>query len=183
LISQTSYDAERATISVITIFLNGERFISEAIESVLARDFRDFEIILVDDGSTHECTVIVRDYAAHYASVIRYLEHPGHQNRGMSASRNLGLKAVRGEFVAFVDADDFWEKTKLAEQFAIMEAFPELGMVCGAVRYWSSWYGGNDVIVPTGHVPNAIVFPPEATSFRIVSAPPRQERKRVQLEI
>ena len=170
LISQTiapaSNGAERAIarprVSVISIFLNAERFISEAIESVLAQDFRDFEIILVDDGSAQECTKIARDYAARHAPIIRYLEHPGHQNRGMSASRNLGLSAARGEFVAFIDADDVWEKTKLTDQLAIMEAFPHLGMVCGAARYWSSWNGGNDEIVPTGHLSNAVVLPPEA---------------------
>ena len=149
-------------VSVIAIFLNEERFISEAIESVLAQDFRDFEVILVDDGSTHACTMIARDYAVRYPPIIRYLDHPGHQNLGQSASRNLGLAAARGEFVAFLDADDVWEKTKLTEQLAIMDALPELGMVCGAARYWSSWNGGNDVIVPTGHLCNAVILPPEA---------------------
>lgn len=163
---QSRNGAERETarprVSVIAIFLNEERFISEAIESVLAQDFRDFEIILVDDGSTDEGTMIARDYTARYAPIIRYLEHQGHQNLGQSASRNLGLAAARGEFVAFLDADDVWEKTKLTEQLAIMEAFPALGMVCGAARYWSSWNGGDDVIVPTGHRCNAIILPPEA---------------------
>ena len=155
-------DTVHPRVSVIAIFLNEERFISEAIESVLAQDFRHFEVILVDDGSTDESTTIARDYTARYAPVIRYLEHPGHQNLGQSASRNLGLAAARGEFVALLDADDVWEKTKLTEQLAIMNAFPELGMVCGAARYWSSWNGGNDVIVPTGHRYNAIILPPEA---------------------
>lgn len=149
-------------MSVITIFLNEERFISQAIESVLDQDFHDFEIILVDDGSTQECTMIAREYAARYAPMIRYLEHEGHRNRGMSASRNLGLSVARGEFVAFIDADDVWEKTKLTDQIAIMETFPELGMVCGAARYWSSWNGGNDEIIQTGHVRNEVVLPPEA---------------------
>jgi len=155
-------DTVHPRVSVIAIFLNEERFISEAIESVLAQDFRHFEVILVDDGSTDESTTIARDYTARYAPVIRYLEHPGHQNLGQSASRNLGLAAARGEFVALLDADDVWEKTKLTEQLAIMNAFPELGMVCGAARYWSSWNGGNDVIVPTGHRYNTIILPPEA---------------------
>ncbi len=166
MISQTRNHAERVAaaprVSVITIFLNAERFISEAIESVLTQDFCDFEIILVDDGSTQECTTIARDYAQRYAPIIRYLEHPGHQNRGMSASRNLGVAAARGEFVAFIDADDVWEKNKLTEQLAIMDRFPELGMVCGAARYWSSWNGGDDQTIPTGHLYNRVILPPNA---------------------
>lgn len=149
-------------VSVITIFLNEERFISEAIESVLGQDFCDFELILVDDGSTDQSTIIARDYAARYAPIIRYLEHPQHQNRGMSASRNLGISAAQGELMAFLDADDVWEKRKLTEQLAIMDAFPEIGMVCGATNYWCSWNGGKDEIVPTGHCQNAVISPPEA---------------------
>jgi glycosyltransferase involved in cell wall biosynthesis len=149
-------------VSVISTFLNAERFIAEAIESVLAQEFRDFELILIDDGSTRESTEIAHAYAARYPSVIRCFEHDGHQNRGTSASRNLGLALTRGEFVAFIDADDVWAPTKLADQIAIMDAFPELGMVCGAARYWRSWNGGTDVIVPTGHVVNVVVPPPEA---------------------
>jgi len=149
-------------VSVIAPFLNAERFIAEAIESVLAQDFRDFELILIDDGSTRESAEIARAYAARYAPVIRYVEHDGHRNRGTAASRNLGLAVARGELVAFIDADDVWAPTKLADQVAIMDAHPELGMVCGAARYWRSWNGGTDVIVPTGHVVNVVVPPPQA---------------------
>lgn len=149
-------------VSVISIFLNAERFIVEAIESVLAQDFRDFELILVDDGSTQACSAIARDYAQRYAPMIRYLEHEGHENRGMSASRNLGLSAAQGEFVTFIDADDVYQPSKLTEQVAIMDAHLGLGMVCGAARYWSSWNGGEDVIIPTGHILNVSVPPPEA---------------------
>jgi glycosyltransferase involved in cell wall biosynthesis len=149
-------------VSVIAPFLNAERFIAEAIESVLAQDFRDFELILIDDGSMHESTEIAHAYAARYAPVIRYVEHEGHRNRGTAASRNLGLAVARGELVAFIDADDVWAPTKLADQIAIMDARPGLGMVCGAARYWRSWNGGTDVIVPTGHVVNVVVPPPQA---------------------
>src|SRR5436190_825161 len=136
-------------VSVITPFLNAERFIAEAIESVLAQDFHDFELILIDDGSSRKCRDIARNYAVRYADVIRYVSHEGHVNRGISASRNLGVSLARGELVAFIDADDVWAPAKLSEQVAIMDAHPELGMVCGAARYWRSWNGGRDVIVPT----------------------------------
>jgi glycosyltransferase involved in cell wall biosynthesis len=136
--------------------------LAKAIESVLAQGFSDLELILVDDGSAEACSTLARSYAARDPRV-RYLDHPGHQNRGMSASRNLGISAARGALVAFIDADDVWSTGKLREQMAIMEAHPELGMVCGTVRYWYSWDGGEDVLIPTGHVQNRIVRPPEAS--------------------
>ena len=69
---------------------------------------------------------------------------------------------ARGKFVAFIDADDVWTHGKLTEQLAIMEAIPELGMLCGTVRYWSSWNGGVDQIIRTGHVCNTVILAPEA---------------------
>jgi glycosyltransferase involved in cell wall biosynthesis len=155
-------DRREPRVSVITIFLNAERYLAEAVESVLAQDFPELELILVDDGSAEPCSTLARGYAARDPRVT-YLDHPDHQNRGMSASRNLGISAARGTFIAFIDADDAWSPAKLREQVAIMEANPELGMVCGAVRYWYSWNGGEDVLIPTGHVHNRVVHPPEAS--------------------
>jgi glycosyltransferase involved in cell wall biosynthesis len=154
---------ERPRISVIIIFLNAERFIEEAIASVLAQDYADLELILVDDGSAEVCESLAKSYAERFAPFVRYACHAGHVNRGMSASRNLGLAQARGEFVAFIDADDVWAPNKLGEQLAIMDAHPRLGMVCGAVRYWYSWDGGVDTVVPTGHAQDRVVEPPEAT--------------------
>jgi glycosyltransferase involved in cell wall biosynthesis len=157
---QTPNGAPR--VSVITAFLDAERFIAEAIDSVLAQDFHDFELILVDDGSTPACSDIARAYADRYPGVIRYLDHPGHQHRGISASRNLGLAAARGELLTFIDADDVWETYKLSEQIEIMDAHLRLGMVCGSPRYWRSWNGGTDQVIHTGHIRNAVIEPPEA---------------------
>ncbi|HEY3148214.1 MAG TPA: glycosyltransferase family 2 protein [Dongiaceae bacterium] len=158
----TEHSARRPRVSVITIFLNAERYLAEAIESVLAQDASDLELILVDDGSAEPCSALARGYTARDPRVT-YLEHPGHRNRGMSASRNLGIFEARGEFIAFIDADDVWAPGKLREQVAIMDANPGLGMVCGTVRYWYSWNGPEDVLIPTGHVQNRVVRPPEAS--------------------
>jgi glycosyltransferase involved in cell wall biosynthesis len=149
-------------VSVIAIFLNAERFIAEAIDSVLTQGFGDWELILVDDGSGEACASIARDYAKRYSPFVLYVDHEGHQNRGMSASRNLGLSHATGDYVSFIDADDVWTPEKLREQIAIMDAHPALGMVCGSVRYWHSWNGGQDSVIPTGHVHDQIVHPPEA---------------------
>ena len=152
-------------VSVIIIFYNGERYFAEAIDSVLAQGCQDYELLLVDDGSREPATAIARDYEARHPGRVRYLEHPGHANRGMSATRNLGLANAHGEYVAFIDADDRWRPEKLAEQIAIMDAHPEIAAVCGTVNYWWSWAGTGrrDVDVPTGHVRDRIVQPPEAS--------------------
>ena len=71
-------------ISIITIFLNSEAFIAEAIDSVLAQSFSSFELILVDDGSTDASSAIARRYAEDYPDRVRYVDHPQHANRGMS---------------------------------------------------------------------------------------------------
>ena len=126
-------------VSAITIFLNEEAFLEEAIQSVLAQTYVRWELLLVDDGSTDASPEIAQRYAAAYPDQIRYLEHPGHQNRGMSATRNLGLRHARGAYVAFLDGDDVWFPEKLETQVALLEAHPEVGMVCGVTERWFSW--------------------------------------------
>jgi glycosyltransferase involved in cell wall biosynthesis len=149
-------------VSVITIFYNAERFLAEAVESVLAQHYEDYEIILVDDGSSDGSSKVARGYAEKSARV-RYLEHPGHENRGMSASRNLGIDAARGYLIAFIDADDRWRPSKLTEQVDLLDRLPQVDLLCGAANYWSSWDGGQDKVVPTGHVQDAPVPAGEAT--------------------
>jgi glycosyltransferase involved in cell wall biosynthesis len=80
----------------------------------------------------------------------------------MSASRNLGIKYARGKYVAFIDADDVWLPSKLADQIEILLLNPEVGMVCGTVLYWRSWSSGADTVIPTGHIFDRPVLPPEA---------------------
>lgn len=146
-------------MSVITIFYNGADYLAEAIDSVLAQDFSDFELLLVDDGSTDASTEIAGAYAANDPTRVRLLHHPHRQNRGMSASRNRGLGEARGDLIAFIDADDRWRANKLREQVAIVDRHPNVHAVCGAVNYWRSWEGGRDRLIATGHVQNRAVEP------------------------
>ena len=128
-----------ALVSCIVTFLNAEEFVEEAIESVLAQTQGDLELLLVDDGSTDDSTRIALKYAERFPEKVRYLEHEGHDNRGAAASRNLGLRQARGEYIALLDADDVWLPNKLEEQVAILEAHPEVAMVYGLSEYWHSW--------------------------------------------
>lgn len=129
------------TVSGIIIFLNGEKFLAEAIESVLAQTFDDWELLLVDDGSTDGSTAIAKQYAQRFPERIRYIDHPGHANLGMSAARNAGLRQARGEFIAFVDADDVWMSDKLRDQVALMRRHPEVAMLYGRTQIWHGWTG------------------------------------------
>lgn len=126
-------------VTVVTIFLNGEKYIAEAIDSVLAQTYPNWELVLVDDGSTDGATAIARDYAARFPDRIRYIDHPNHENRGMSASRNAGVAAGRGQYVSFLDADDIWLPERLEHFVEVARAFPQAGMIYGPTLYWFSW--------------------------------------------
>jgi len=131
----------RPLVSVITPFLDAERFLREAVDSVFAQTYDRWELLLVDDGSSDASTDIARAYAGTRADRVRYLEHPRHEHRGLSASRNLGLAEARGEVVAFLDSDDVYLPPKLERQVAMLAANPGAGMIYGRTLHWYSWSG------------------------------------------
>jgi glycosyltransferase involved in cell wall biosynthesis len=128
-------------VSVVVAFLNAERFLDEAIRGVIGQTRQDWELLLVDDGSSDGSAGIARGYAERDRERVRYLEHPGHRNLGPSAARELGLRTARGEYIALLDADDVWLPQKLERQVALLEAHPEAAMVSGAPLYWFGWTG------------------------------------------
>lgn len=135
---------ERPEVSAIIIFKDEERFLNEAIDSVTAQTFRDWELILVDDGSVDRSTAIALEAAATRPGLVRYIQHDGGANRGMSASRNLGLALARGRYVAFLDGDDVWRPEKLAVQIAHLEQHPEAVMTTSPLLRWRRWSGDTD---------------------------------------
>ena len=132
---------QRPRVSAIVIFLDDELFLRESVESVFAQSYEDWELILADDGSTDGSTSIAKEYVAR-DSRVRYVDHPGHANRGTSATRNLGISIARGEYLAFLDSDDVWETYKLADQVTIMEQYPDVGLVAGSTTHWHGWQDG-----------------------------------------
>jgi glycosyltransferase involved in cell wall biosynthesis len=113
-----------SSISVLIPCHNAERFIAEAVESVLAQSRKPDEIIVTDDGSTDGTAEIL----ASFGDRIRVVRHEGGQNRGQAASLNLAMHQSRGEFLAFLDADDVWHPRKLEKQVGYMIAHLELGL-------------------------------------------------------
>lgn len=139
-------------VSVIINFYNAERFLAEAIESVLAQSHRPIEIILVDDGSTDASRAIAERYAGPHA-FIRCVQHEGRANRGMSASRNLGLRHCRGAFVGFLDADDVWVSYKLERELQLFRENPQAAMICSATLIWFSWTSDLEELVQIARQP------------------------------
>ena len=116
-------------VSCIVPVFNGERYLAEALDSILAQTWRPVEVIVVDDGSTDGTAHI----AAGYGAEVSYIHQA---NAGPAAARNRGLDAARGEFIAFLDADDLWHKEKLARQMARFEARPELELCLSHLQHF-----------------------------------------------
>ena len=112
-------------ISVVIPTYNCGALIPEALDSIFAQTFTDFEVIVVDDGSTDN----TRDVVSRYREDIRYIYQ---NNKGVSAARNAGIKEARGQYIAFLDADDLWLPEKLASQMRVMTQSDAIGIVaCG----------------------------------------------------
>ncbi|NES69216.1 MAG: glycosyltransferase [Okeania sp. SIO2D1] len=109
-------------VSVIIATYNNAHYILEAIASVFNQTYTSYEIIVIDDGSTDN----TREVLEPYLDKIRYVYQ---ENKGVSHARNLGLEMAGGEFIAFLDADDFFLPDKLAKQVAIFDTRPSLGIV------------------------------------------------------
>jgi glycosyltransferase involved in cell wall biosynthesis len=109
-------------ITAVIATYNYGRFVTEAVESVLAQTYANVEIIVVDDGSTDD----TRQRLAPYADRLRYIYQ---DNQSVAAARNTGIRAARGDFIAFLDADDLWHPQKLELQTRYLAGHPAVGLV------------------------------------------------------
>lgn len=109
-------------VSVVIAAYNASRWIAKTLDSVLAQTFRDFEVVVVDDGSTDETPNVI----AGYGTKVRYLHK---ENGGAASARNVGIRAARGSYIAFLDADDLWLSEKLQLQMQLFSKYPALAWV------------------------------------------------------
>jgi glycosyltransferase involved in cell wall biosynthesis len=118
-------------ISVVIPCYNAERYIAAAIESVLAQDWPDLEVVVVDDGSKDTSAQIIRERFPR----VRLVQQA---NQGVATARNTGVNASSGEWIAFLDADDLWLPGKLRRQWQSLESGAEARMSCTAWQIWKS---------------------------------------------
>jgi glycosyltransferase involved in cell wall biosynthesis len=113
----------RSLISVIIPTYNGQAFLAEALDSVLAQSFQDFEIIVVDDGSTDGTVQIVHQYQSAFPMIRAIFQ----ENSGVTIARNRGIDVADGSYIAFLDQDDRWTPNALQVHTDCHRQFPELG--------------------------------------------------------
>jgi len=109
-------------VSIIIPTYNAASFIEQAIDSVLAQTYKDFEIVIIDDGSTDNTKEVLQKYA----DKIRYIMQP---NKGVAIARNTGIHNSESEYIAFLDSDDEWLPEKLELQMSIVEKNNDIGLV------------------------------------------------------
>lgn len=119
------YECEQALVSVIMCTYNDEKFIGEAIESILNQTYKKIEFIIVNDGSTDNAKKVILSYED---SRIIYLEHK--KNQGQEVSKNFGISKAKGKYIAFMDGDDISLKERLEAQVNFMESHEDIG-ICG----------------------------------------------------
>ena len=145
-------------VSVILPVYNGEKFLKEAIESVLAQDYSNLELIVVDDGSSDHSAEIARRFSG-----LSYLYQ---SNAGVAAARNKGIATAAGDYVAFIDADDLWTRDKLSKQIAYMNQHPEIGysfskhslLLADGLREMPDWVRKDQAATEmTAYIPSALV--------------------------
>jgi glycosyltransferase involved in cell wall biosynthesis len=142
-------------VSVVIPVWNGKRFLAEAVESVLNQTYPPHEVIVVDDGSTDGSAEVAKSFGALVRCYFQI-------RSGAATARNHGVELSQGNFIAFLDADDFWVKDKLARQMKIFLDHPESDMVLGQVRQFYSCASGvvlkEESAIAPGFLPGAMLI-------------------------
>lgn len=122
-------------VSTIIPVFNRESFLQECIESVLAAEYSSVEAVVVDDGSTDDSPNIAADYTKRFPDRVKLLVHPGHTNKGVACSRNLGIKRSSGDLITFLDSDDLMRPWRFNEAVRILGQYPQVDGVLDRVEF------------------------------------------------
>lgn len=114
-----SEDYEKGLVSVITPVYNCEKYIERTLNSVFSQTYKDIEIVLVDDQSRDRSAEIIKGFQGSHPEIVYFLQP---ENKGAGHARNKALELARGQYVAFLDADDIWKPEKIAKQVELLKA-------------------------------------------------------------
>ena len=128
-------------ITILMPVYNGERFLQETIDSILAQSYRDFVFLIINDGSTDSSAEIIHSYTDK-----RIVYHENEKNIGLVATLNKGIEIVDTEFLARMDADDLWHPAKLEKQIQLLDSRPDVGLCGTSIRKFDAFEG--DFIFP-----------------------------------
>jgi glycosyltransferase involved in cell wall biosynthesis len=122
-------------VSVCIPSYNHARFLPAALDAILGQTFRDFEIVVVDDGSSDNSLEILQSYARKYPEIMRVFTHPGRRNLGSAATDNLAIKEARGVYWCPEESDDVSYPDRLERQVAFLERHPDIGWIYGVADF------------------------------------------------
>jgi len=136
-------------VSVIIPTYNRAQMLVECLESVISQTFTDYEVIVIDDGSTDDTGELVKPY-------LDRIEYIKHENKGNAAARNSGLDIARGELIAFLDSDDLWLPGKLEREVDYLDGHPDVDMVCAnGIFFGSPKFAAKSVVPDKRAIPLA----------------------------
>ena len=127
-------DSAQPLVTVIIPSFNSSPFIETAIQSVLKQTYPSYEIIIVDDGSRDNSMELLKKLGGQHPELIRIYTHPDHQNLGLGETYRLGIQHAHGEWIAFLEQDDYWVPENLAKKITAFERFPDAGIVYSNVK-------------------------------------------------
>ena len=136
--------------SIIIPLYNKAPYIRKALETVCAQTYRDYEIIVVNDGSTDNSAVVAEEYLRGTNGVPYTIVHQ--TNAGVAAARNHGVKQAKGEYIAFLDADDWWEPDYLARMAELIADYPQAGVYGCNYVYYKPGKTRVALNIPTGYI-------------------------------
>lgn len=136
--------------SVIIPLYNKAPYVRKALETVCAQTYRDYEIIVINDGSTDNSAIIAEEYLNGVEGISYKILFQ--QNAGVSAARNNGVAQVSGDYIAFLDADDWWEPTYLERMAQLIEDYPEAGLYASNYMYYKPGKTRVALNITTGYI-------------------------------
>ena len=123
---------KRPLISVLVTSYNYEHYLRQTLDSILDQTYKKYEVIIVDDGSTDNSVELINEYTHRYPNFHLY-QHEGGINKGLPASVKFGVEKAKGEYVAFLESDDYWRKDKLEEVVKMINKYPDAVLMSNGV--------------------------------------------------